>query len=84
MATAIVNRADREERAQQAEARERVVMEPLAVSVEGACAAIGVKRSTLYALMMSGQLKSIKLKGRRLIQVSAIREYLKSLEGAGE
>lgn len=83
MATVTVSRANRDERAL-AEARERVVMEPLALSVEGACAAIGVKRATLYKLISSKQLKSVKLKGRRLILVSAIRVYLEGLEVAGE
>lgn len=62
------------------EARERVTMEPLAVSIQGACAAIGVKRSTLYTLLGSKQIPSIKVGKRRLILVSAIRAYLERLE----
>lgn len=68
----------------QVEARERVTMEPLAVSIQGACAAIGVKRSTLYTLMGSRQLPSVKVGKRRLILVSAIRAYLERLEANAE
>lgn len=78
-----IARARQNERAQ-AEARERVTMEPLAVSIQGACAAIGVKRSTLYALIGSKQLPSIKVGKRRLILVSAIRAYLERLEASSE
>ena len=68
----------------QVEARERVTMEPLAVSIQGACAAIGVKRSTLYTLMGSKELPSVKVGKRRLILVSAIRAYLERLEANAE
>ena len=49
----------------------------IALRIPDACTALGVGRSTLYELMDSGQLKSIKLGGRRLIPVECLAELVK-------
>lgn len=45
----------------------------LAYSVKDACALTGLSRSKIYALMASSELGSIRVGGRRLIPVDAIR-----------
>lgn len=45
----------------------------LAYSVKDACALTGLSRSKIYALMASGELGSIRVGGRRLIPMDAIR-----------
>ncbi len=46
--------------------------------------ALKVGRSTVYQLMESGQLRSIKIGRRRLISDDAIGEYIDGLENAGD
>jgi excisionase family DNA binding protein len=41
---------------------------------------LGVKRSTLFDLLKSGQLRSVKLGQRRLIPESAIVDFIADLE----
>lgn len=55
-------------------------LHPIAVSPSEAARLSGVGRTTLYAALSSGELKSIKIGTRRLITVEAIREWLKRNE----
>ena len=52
------------------------ILEPIAVSPSEAARLSGVGRTTVYAAMSSGELKSIKIGTRRLITVEAIRAWL--------
>lgn len=49
---------------------------PLAVSPNEAVPISGVGRTTIYAAISSGDLKSIKIGKRRLIMVDWLREWL--------
>ena len=49
--------------------------------VEEAAAALRLSRSVLYELIRSGQLRTVKQGRRRLVPVSALAEYVASLEG---
>jgi len=55
-------------------------VERLAYSVPEAVCASGVKRSTLYKLISSGQLRSFTIGRRRIIPASALRALC---EGGG-
>jgi excisionase family DNA binding protein len=48
----------------------------LAHRVNAAAEIIGVKRSTIYNLINSGKLRSVKVGGTRLIPDAALRELL--------
>lgn len=48
----------------------------LAVSVEGACLALGIKRTKLYELVAAGKLKSFNIGGRRLFQKSELEAFV--------
>lgn len=52
------------------------VLQPIAVSPNEAARLAGVGRTTLYAALSAGDLKSIKIGTRRLITVDAIRAWL--------
>lgn len=54
-------------------------MEPLLVSVEDAAKAIGLGKSKLYELLLSGQLKSLKIGRRRLISRHDLNEFIDGL-----
>jgi hypothetical protein len=54
----------------------REAVEKLAYSVNETIAAIGIKRTALYALIDSGQLRTVKANGRRLVPRSAILDFL--------
>lgn len=57
----------------------------LAVSPNEAARLCGIGRTTLYAALSSGELKSIKIGTRRLITMDALRDWLKRNETqAGE
>lgn len=53
---------------------------PIAVSPDEAARLAGVGRTTLYAALAKGDLKSIKIGTRRLIKVAAIHDWLASHE----
>lgn len=55
-------------------------LEPIAVSPNEAAGLSGVGRTTLYAALSAGELKSIKIGTRRLITVDAIRAWLRRHE----
>ena len=48
--------------------------------VEEAAAALPLSRSVLYELIRSGQLRTVKQGRRRLVPVTALAEYVASLE----
>jgi excisionase family DNA binding protein len=52
--------------------------EKLAFTIAEACAAIGIGKTSLYALISEGKLKAIKAAGRRLILRSDLEAYLLS------
>lgn len=57
----------------------------LAVSPNEAARLCGIGRTTLYAALSSGNLKSVKIGTRRLITLDALRDWLKRNEApAGE
>jgi excisionase family DNA binding protein len=50
----------------------------LAYSINEACAATGIGRTSLYELIAKGQLKALKAAGRRLILRTDLEAYLAS------
>ena len=52
----------------------------LAVSPNEAARLCSIGRTTLYAALSSGELKSIKIGTRRLITIDALRSWLKKNE----
>ncbi len=52
----------------------------LAVSVAEAAALMNISRAKLYELIARGEIPSIRLDGRRLVRVEALRAYLIKLE----
>lgn len=57
----------------------------LAVSPNEAARLCGIGRTTLYAALSSGELKSVKIGTRRLVMLDALRDWLKRHETpAGE
>jgi excisionase family DNA binding protein len=53
---------------------------PLSHGVAGAAGAIGISRSKIYELIRSGELRSVKVGGRRLIRHSDLVELLEKAE----
>ena len=62
------------------ETQVRDVIDPRLVDIEGTWRALGIKRSSLYALLASGELKSVKIGARRLIKVTDLDAYVASLQ----
>lgn len=56
---------------------------PLLHNVEAAQQRLGLGRSTIFELMATGRLRSVKVGRRRLISESAITDFVASLEEAG-
>jgi excisionase family DNA binding protein len=54
-------------------------MEPVLVSVDQAATVVGIGKSKLYELLLSGELKSLKIGRRRLIRMSALEEFVDGL-----
>lgn len=52
---------------------------PLLVGVEDAATALGVRRTTAWELVRSGDLRSVKIGARRLVPVVALEEYIARL-----
>jgi excisionase family DNA binding protein len=52
-------------------------------SIEATMARLGVGRSTVFAGIGSGQLRSVKVGRRRLVPESAITQFIQNLETAG-
>ncbi|SLN41788.1 Helix-turn-helix domain protein [Roseivivax jejudonensis] len=60
-------------------------MQVLAVSPNEAARLCSIGRTTLYAALSGGELKSVKIGTRRLITIDALRDWLKRHETpAGE
>ncbi len=55
---------------------ERPAMKPRAVSVQFAARLLGLSRTSLYELLDSGALHSVKVGGRRLVPMAAIDDLL--------
>jgi excisionase family DNA binding protein len=55
---------------------------PLMYRVDEAAAALRLRRSSVYELIRSGQLRSVKQGRRRLVPVTALADYVASLGGA--
>ena len=53
------------------------------VSIDEACEYLGLGRWSVYKLINQNKLKSVKIGKRRLVPVSAIRAFIKSLEEEG-
>ncbi|MEA3538778.1 MAG: excisionase family DNA-binding protein [Pseudomonadota bacterium] len=52
-------------------------MEPVAVTIDGARAALGgVGLTYIYGLIKEGKLEAVKVGGRRLVKVSSIRRLV--------
>lgn len=62
--------------------QEKIVAEPVAVSVEIATQLLGVGRSTIYELIRTGELRSFKIGARRLVPMDGIHELREKLETA--
>jgi excisionase family DNA binding protein len=48
----------------------------LALGVDDACQALGIKRTKLYELVAAGKLKSFTIGGRRLFQKSELEAFV--------
>lgn len=57
-------------------------MHPIAVSPNEAARLAGVGRTSLYAAIAKGELKSLKIGTRRLITINALRAWLHRHEQA--
>lgn len=57
---------------------------PIAVSPDEAARLAGIGRTSLYAALAKGDLKSIKIGTRRLIKIEAIHEWLASYQTGAE
>jgi len=61
------------------------IVEPEFVGIAGACRVSGLSRSTIYNLINAGSIRSVnfrqsgRIKGRRLIHLARLREFLNSL-----
>jgi excisionase family DNA binding protein len=53
------------------------------LTVAEACAHLRISKWTLYRLMQSGKLTSVKIGSRRLIPVGAITKFIEQLEKEG-
>ena len=54
--------------------------EPLALRINDAARVAGIGRTSLYELINEGKLKTIKVAGRRLIPMSALRELIETAD----
>jgi excisionase family DNA binding protein len=57
-------------------------VDPVLYRVDEAAAALRLSRSSVYELIRSGQLRTVKQGRRRLVPVTAPAEYVASLRGA--
>lgn len=64
--------------------RQTIVTEPIPAMlyrVDEAATALRLSRSLVYELIRSGRLRTVKQGRRRLVPVSALNEYIASLDG---
>ena len=57
-------------------------MEKLLYRPKDAAQVLGIGRATLYDLMRSRRLRSVKDGGKRFITLDALRDYIRQLEDA--
>lgn len=55
-------------------------MEPVTISITGAAKALGLGRTTIYALIGEGKLDTIKVGRRHLIKTASIRRLIEGAE----
>jgi len=55
-------------------------MEPVTISITGAAKALGLGRTTIYALIADGRLETIKLGRRHLIKTASIRQLIEGTD----
>jgi len=53
-------------------------MDPVTVTVDDACKAIGIKRTKIYELINSGSLRIVKIGRRTLVKTDSIRALVGS------
>lgn len=53
---------------------------PLAHSIPEACRILGAGRSTIYELIAAGELRSFRIKSRRLISAEALAQFVRERE----
>ena len=51
-------------------------MEPLAISINDTAKALGLGRTTIYAMIADGRLEAFKLGRRRLVKAESIRRLV--------
>lgn len=54
-------------------------MQPIAVSINDACAMLSVGRTKMYELMNTGRVTSVKLGKRNLVRVSSLHALIEEL-----
>jgi excisionase family DNA binding protein len=54
-------------------------MEPLTTSVNDAAKALGVGRTSIYALIGEGRIETVKLGRRTLVKVASLRKLINEL-----
>ena len=54
----------------------KVTVDPVVYRVEEAAEALRLSRDTVYELIRSGRLRTIKVGSRRLVPVVALHEYI--------
>jgi excisionase family DNA binding protein len=52
---------------------------PFALSIQEACSAAGISRTSLYAAIRAGELRALKRGRRTIILANDLRRYLESL-----
>jgi excisionase family DNA binding protein len=60
--------------------RRRRTLDKLLYRPKEAAQALGIGRATLYDLMRSGRIRSVKDGGMRFITLDALRDYVRRLE----
>ena len=51
-------------------------IEPVALRINDAAAACGLGRTSIYELINEGKLRTVKVAGRRLVPMAALRELI--------
>jgi Helix-turn-helix domain len=57
--------------------------DPLAVSISDAIRIVGLGRTSLYAAIAAGKLKTRKCGRRTLVEVAALRQFIENLPESG-
>ncbi len=56
-------------------------MEPLAISINDTAKALGLGRTSIYALIAEGRLEALKLGRRTLVKMASVKRLVAGLEG---